>query len=303
MKLTDHDLHERVKRIDSIPTIPTIIEPLLSMLQLPTEQVKMKSVEKLVGCDESIAAQCLKMANSPLFGRTRVESVGSAITLLGLKKVQSILLSCSLNRVVPRDKWAVDPVTFWRHSLGCALVTRRLAELIAYPDTEKAYLAGLLHDLGIIVTSMVCTEQFRQCLQQAALTRTPLVDMELESLGFSHCVSGNILAQQWYLPTDLCEVIELHHTVDSNQTIPPLVCLVHLSDLLCRVRNLGYGYQEALCVDFSENAAWNALAQSFPILHTIDLARFTLDMDEWLEEVISVVDGVFAPRQTAERNG
>jgi HD-like signal output (HDOD) protein len=56
---------------DSIPIIPAILQSLLAELNQPAEQVNMLRVADLVGRDESLAAQCLRMANSPLFGRGR----------------------------------------------------------------------------------------------------------------------------------------------------------------------------------------------------------------------------------------
>jgi HD-like signal output (HDOD) protein len=56
---------------------------------------------------------------------------------------------------VPAEKWVVDLDIFWRHSFGCAMVCREFADRIGYAEPEKAYLVGLLHDIGIIVNSLV----------------------------------------------------------------------------------------------------------------------------------------------------
>jgi HD-like signal output (HDOD) protein len=121
------ELLPKIQQLEEIPSIPTIVQPLTTMLQLPVEQVDMEKVVELVSYDSTIAAQCLRMANSPLFGRRKTETVRSAILALGLKRVQSILLGCCLNRIVPVGQWVFDAVTFWRHSLGCALVSRKMA--------------------------------------------------------------------------------------------------------------------------------------------------------------------------------
>jgi putative nucleotidyltransferase with HDIG domain len=284
-----------VRWIDSIPTIPTIILPLLEMLAAPIEDVAIHSIEQLVATDPSIAAQCLKMANSPLYGVRRIESIGGALGILGLRRVQSILLTCSLNKVVSRGRWGVDPDAFWRHSLGCALVTRKMAELIAYQDLEQAYLAGLLHDLGMIVSSIVCADEFRGALQQAATRRVALNVTEQEEMGFTHCESGAILARQWRLTHEVTDVIEAHHLLDPQRPLSPLVCIVHVSDLLCRLRDLGYGYDESLNVDFTVEPSWAFLTKNYPTLDAIDLARFTFDTDEWMQEVHHVVNSVFSP--------
>jgi putative nucleotidyltransferase with HDIG domain len=223
-----------------------------------------------------------------------VETVAQAIIALGLKRVQSIVLSCALTHVLPTDKWALDAITFWRHSLACALVSRKMARLIGYQDPEKAYLAGLLHDLGILVNSLVCTEEFRRCLQHASASCSSIDKAEKQYLGFTHCESGKILAEHWHIPTDLAEGIECHHGVESSQNARALVALVHLSDLLCRVREFGYGYYEVMGVDFAGDAAWSILVENYPRLREVDLARLSLDVEAAMGEIAALVDAVFA---------
>src|SRR5580658_9451591 len=108
-------IRPKIKALESMPTVPAIVMPLTSMLQLPPEQIKLDKVVELASYDSTIAAQCLRMANSPLFGRRNTETVRSAVMALGIKRIQAIVLGCCLNNIVPADKWAMDPVTFWRH--------------------------------------------------------------------------------------------------------------------------------------------------------------------------------------------
>ncbi len=292
-------LRPAIKALEAMPTVPAIIHPLISMLRQPAEQVDMDKVVELVAYDKTIAAQCLRMANSPLFGRRQMETVRSAVMALGLKRVQAILLGCCLNTTVPANKWVLDPLIFWRHSLGCALVSRKMAQLIGYADPEKAYLAGLLHDLGILVNSLVCTEEFRVCVRAATEGHMAFDRAEAEHLGFTHCQSGKILADHWRLPDEVKEVIEFHHEVEAATTARALVSLVHLSDLLCRVRDLGYGYYEAMGVNFTGDAAWAILVQHHPPLGSIDLARLSMDIDGAMGEISAVVDAVFRTQPVA----
>lgn len=288
-------IRPRIEALDAMPAIQAIVQPLAAMLQLGPDQVDMEKVVELVSCDGTIAAHCLRMANSPLFGRRNTETVRSAVLALGLKRIEAILLGCCLNQIVPPDKWAFDAVIFWRHSMGCALVTRKMAKLIGYADPEKAYLAGLLHDLGILVNTLACTEDFRRCIQAARDTHVALHRSEEEFLGFTHCQSGKILAEHWHFSADVIEVIELHHSVTAALPGGPLVSLVHLSDLLCRLRDLGYGYYEAMGVDLAGDSAWAALVGHYPALANVDLARITMDIDGAMDEIVAVVDAVFKP--------
>src|SRR5690348_12460207 len=95
-------LRRKIRSIDSVPSMPVIIRPLLDMLQKPLEKLNVAEVVNLISCDKSLAVQCVRMANSPLFPRmNEVENVRSAVVALGLQRVQSIVLGCSLNQIVP----------------------------------------------------------------------------------------------------------------------------------------------------------------------------------------------------------
>ncbi len=292
--ITRHRLDEIrpiVASLEAMPTIPVIVQPLVSMLKLPPDEVDVEKVVELVSYDGTIAAHCLRMANSPLFGRRNSETVRGAVLALGLKRIEAILLGCCLSGIVPAQKWAFEATIFWRHSLGCALVSSKMAKLIGYPEPEKAYLAGLLHDLGILVNTVAFQEDFRQCVRLAQEGRMPLHRTEEQHLGLTHCQSGKILAEHWHFSEEVIEVIEFHHNVAASSKA--LVSLVHLSDLLCRLRDLGYGYYESMGVDLLGDVAWASLVEHYPALASMDLARLTMDIDGAMEEIVSVVDAVF----------
>src|SRR5262249_4199306 len=197
--------------------------------------------------------------------------------------------------LVPDDKWVVDPGVFWRHSFGCALVCREFANRIDYHDPDKAYLAGLLHDLGIIVNSLAYNDEYRKVLANAVSSGRPLDEEEEATLGFTHCQSGAILAKSWQLPASICEAIEWHHQVSAGPEGNPLVAIVHLADLLCRMRSIGYGYDEWRAIDLEADPAWISLTKYCPKLATIDLARLTLDLDAYVVRITALVDSIFSP--------
>lgn len=94
---------------------------------------------------------------------------------------------------------------------------------------------------------------------------------------------------------DLVEVIAHHHAVEQSQTAQPLVALVHLSDLLCRMRGLGYGYYERQRVDLISDPAWSVLLKAQPELAEVDLVRFTFELDEAVVEIHELVSAVLGP--------
>ncbi|MGD0790869.1 MAG: HDOD domain-containing protein [Terriglobales bacterium] len=292
-------LQAQIKQLDSVATAPAILKPLLDMMRLPSEEIRVEKVVELVSYDGAIAAQCVRVANSPLSGSRYIETVRAAVMALGIERVRSILFGLCVNRIIPQDKWVIGRDAFWRHALGCALVTQRMAQKIEYQEPEKAYLAGLLHDLGFLVNSVLYTEDFRECLRRAAEQHVPLHVIEEQVLGFTHCGSGQMLCEHWGLPKELVDTARCHHDVSLLPTAGPLACLVHLSDLLCRVRYLGYGYDEIMGVDLGGDAAWQILVTTYPALENMDLGRFTLDIDGAMEQIVGTVDSVFGVKSIA----
>ena len=292
-------IRERVKRIETTPSIPAVFLPLLELLNAPPEGVKLEEVVKLVSYDNTIAAQCLRVASSPLFGLARSpESIKGVVITLGLRRVETILLTCCLGNAFPTKNWALDPSVFWRHSLGCAMVCRKFSERIGAHDHDKAYMAGLLHDIGFLVNCMAFPEEFGTAVKQALQQQVSLDQAERATMGFTHCETGRALAEKWHLAADMVQVIAHHHAPEFSEGAQPLVALVHLSDLLCRVRGMGYGYYERHRVDLVHDPAWAILQEQYRDLEGVDLARFTFELDEAVSEVFELVATIFGTAAT-----
>ena len=195
--------------------------------------------------------------------------------------------------VSPQTAQQFDVRTLWEHSLGVALVSRSFARRIGYPTPEHAYLAGLLHDIGLIVNLILFPAEFGKMGKHAQQERVPIGDAETHFFGFDHAISGAFLAEQWGLSDEIKEVIRRHHQVDRAQG--------HLGSRLrgehwrpfFRVRGLGYGYEEATQVCFSSESAWRHLADKFPILMRSDIEKFTFELDTYVHEVRNLVSVLF----------
>ena len=286
-------IRERVEKLNSIPTVPAIIRPLLHYMEKPVDQVEIQRIVDLVSCDESISAQCLRVANSALYFRSReVKTVHGAIIVLGVRQVRDILLSCSLLDLLPKQNWRIDPLAFWEHSLGCALVGRHVARKIRYREPERAYLAALLHDLGELVIMLAFQEEFGAAAQLATGDKISLHQAERSALGFTHCETGKILADFWRLPEDIAEVIEHHHNVQQAKLYPVLVAVVGISDRACHLHGLGYGTTEPNGWHLDGDPAWEVLTRDYPYLAKVDPSRFLSDVEGFVAEAKKLVASI-----------
>jgi putative nucleotidyltransferase with HDIG domain len=294
---------ERVSRIEATPAIHAVFLPLLEMLNAPPNQVKLDKVIELVSYDNAIAAQCLRVANSPLFGMTKSpESIRGAVISLGLRRVETILLTCCLAQGLPVRNWIIGPEVFWRHSLGVAMVCQKLGERTHLVERELAYMAGLLHDIGLLVNCMIFPEEFSKAMELAVRKEIPLNEAESETMGFTHMDTGRLLAEKWNLGAGVVQVIACHHAPDlSAKEFQPLVAMVYFSDLLCRMRGLGYRYYEGRRVDLADNPAWDVFLRESREMEGMDLARFTFELDESIEEICQLVTTIFGQKPMAAR--
>lgn len=282
-------LAERQNLLSSIPSIPTIVQSLIGEVSQAPEKVDLNRVVDLIGRDKSIAAQCLRLANSPLMGRgTRTDSVRGAVRTLGISHIRDIALSTMMMQVTGAQN-GMDPVIFWEHSLGCAIVSRKLAKAVGFEDPEKAYLGGLLHDLGYIVNMVLFPQQEKAALGDAFQTHEFLGSVEYEKLGFSHCQSGEVLGRFWNFSDDLIEVILCHHNAKAAVINPGLVAIVSLSDRLCRSHSLGVGYVEANDPSLEWKSDWAILTERTPYASQMQWRDFVKDADSYLSEVKDLV--------------
>jgi len=283
-------LLKRLEGIDEIPTIPVVLNPLLRYLEQPLDRLDVHQVVDLISQDKSLTSRCIYMANSPLFGRwQQVDSVRGAVVALGMQRMRDIALSCSVLSLLPRDTISFDPVVFWEHSLGCALVCRQFARKIGFADPGKAYLAGLLHDIGIIAHICVAPKEFSGAMEMARKQHIPLHEAEDAVLGINHGESGRIVAQRWNFPEDLIDVVASHHDPLSAKAHRALVAVAGLSDLLCRMSGMGYGYSENRQINFLEQPGFGLLADECPQLRDFDWARFTFELEAYMDEVHGLV--------------
>jgi HD-like signal output (HDOD) protein len=294
---TSKMLQRRVSELGNLPVMPSILESLGTCLTASSGELDIPRIVELISYDKSLAAQCLRVANSAMFsGRARVQSVRQAVLALGMQRIRDIVYSCSLPQLFAGGaQRGMEQATFWRHALGTALVSQHLGELLRVSDIEKLYLAGLLHDIGILANSLLYPADFQRVLELAEASEAPLCEVEQEILEFTHCESGRVLADIWKLPADISHTIEFHHHPSADDPDGEITCVVYLADVLCRLRGLGYGYYEAREFDLAAEIPWQTLRKRHPeAAAQLDLARFTFELDQYGTEVQTTVDSIFS---------
>jgi HD-like signal output (HDOD) protein len=150
-------------------------------------------------------------------------SVEKLVKLLDPFQLRSILLPEAV-RGLFYPRWDAYVRLHWERARLCAQVCQALAVETQYPFPGEAYLAGLLHDLGVFVLLSQDPVRYGEVAAESRASGVDLDKLETKAFGLSHCQAGGFYAEHWKLPRLLLAAIKQHHRVDGNVSNP----LVHL---------------------------------------------------------------------------
>jgi HD-like signal output (HDOD) protein len=281
-----------VKGIHELPTIPEIATRVLDMFDKPN--VELEELAETILVDQVMASRVIKIVNSPFFKPMHeIKSLKRALIYLGFRQIRHIALTCSIIEAFEGRTGVFDIKTFWEHSFGVGVVAKIIAQRIRYPEIEKAYIVGIVHDIGEVFLSYYMKDGFQQVVDGLKGTNQSFVEAEEKLLGTTHCEVGYCLAKNWNFPAEYCDVIAHHHAPENATNDPTLSAIVNLADLFCSVRHLDYGEREWVSFNLAEEPAWQILKNFAPNFVDLDVERFCYELDERVPEVQDLVNSLF----------
>lgn len=284
-----------IRGMTDLPTIPAVATQVLSLLDQP--DVEIDQVAELLLTDQVMAARVLKMVNSPLYRpATVITSLKGALVYLGLRHIREFILTCSFIQSFEGKEGVLGVKPFWEHSFGVGIVARLIAAKVGYHDTEKAYIGGLIHDIGEVFLSYYLKDEFQKVVDAIRESPVQLVEAEERILGTTHCEVGLCLAREWHFPDDYCEIVACHHAPREATNAPRLAAIVNLADLFCTVRNLDYGGKEWTSFSLADEPAWAMIQEQGKKLVEFDVERFCYELDDQVEEIRDLVTNIFKDR-------
>ena len=283
---------QMVAKIDDLPTIPAVANQILQLLDQPDVQIE--EIADLMLSDQVMTARVMKLLNSPVYKPSHeITSLKRALVYLGLRHVRELALTTSLIGAFEKDTGAFEISSFWEHSFGTGMVSKVIAKLVGYKDLEKAYISGIIHNLGVVFLSAYMRDEFKSVLDAIKDKPVKLIDEEIKHFGTSHCEIGLCMARKWNFPEAYCEVIGYHHN-PSEATLDPVLCsIVNLAEMFCSVRGLDYGGIEWVSFNLQEEPAWKILKKQYPSLVDVDVERFCYELDDAIPDVKELVSSIF----------
>ncbi len=192
-----------------LPPFPAIAHRILALAS--QEEVGAHEVGALIKLDPSFSAELLRFANSALFGaRGEVTSLTQAVALLGMDRVRTMATFVAINNMVRSSVGATALRKVWMHSVATAFIAEEAARVFRL-DSESAYTAGLLHNLGILGLMSAYPDEYSRMLDVSNDFGFDLLQTERDLFDIDHCAAGAYLAQDWDFPDELAAAIATHH--------------------------------------------------------------------------------------------
>ncbi len=276
-----------IQNIQDLPTLSAVIAKMVEMLD--SQEASPKELADLIEQDQSILSAILKLVNSAFYGFPRkITSVHQAVVILGFGTVKSIALGASIFKAKPRKgaKEVFDRSALWVHSLGVATASKLIAKKIGHHDTDEAFVAGLLHDVGKVVFDTQFPSEFSEVVEKTEDENILLLEAEREILGLDHAEAGQILLFKWQLPLPVVNAVGFHHDLEkAPATYLKLAAIVHLADIICRKLKIGSGGDAR--IPKADRNAMKTLHITTPMLE--EVMHETLAQKELIEPFAEVI--------------
>ncbi len=235
-----HQVELAIGQLDSLSILPCVAAQLFP--RLLQGQFSPSASADIIESDPALTARILS-----LIGKQGVSKAGEKFSLRqGLDRLPAGLVRDALLSVkVLHEPWYDNNrKQLMLHSLTVACCAKDIAEItLPQMDSQLAYCAGLLHDIGKFALEETMPKSFVRIIEEAKSQNACSSDIEKKHLGIEHTLLGKHLAQKWCLPDAIALAIWLHHsdtvTIYQNMSEARITAVVQLADSIARQSGIG----------------------------------------------------------------
>ena len=241
-RLRDPWHRELVSRVDSVPSSLSVHIRLA--VELNSAAPSLERVGAIVAGDVGATAKLLQLVSSSFFGAPRASSDPAQWAgWLGIDTVRALVLKEGAVHALRADAPASSSLEALNgHSLKVARSAQALmeSETDGMAQVEQAYLAGLLHDVGLFLLVQHLPQRVLHVWAAARSARVSAWDIEQADFGVTHAEIGGYLLALWGAHDAIVETTALHHTPAlSAETRFGLLTAVHVANAVADAADLG----------------------------------------------------------------
>ena len=195
-------------KVITLPSLPEIA--LYINAALEKEDVSTSKLSKIIQMDPVIAARVVQVANSSLYGDTKNDSIQEALARIGIDGVRTIVMGVVLRDLfMPNTQPVIDSMTkFYEHSIRTGVICYALAKKLKGFNRDQAFMAGILHDIGVVPILVVADRHPQIAEKQNNLTAV---------LAHLKNFIGGMVLQQWEFSDKFIEVAK--HAYDWDRQV------------------------------------------------------------------------------------
>lgn len=216
-------------RLTAIPRLPTVVPKLLRSLRDPDSSAR--DYVAIINKDPVMSAAVLKLANSAYFNpiNVRIGDIERAIVKLGLNGLRSVLSAAVMQPIIQRDSpyFSQTGKRLWAHSLNTAVA----CEIVGHArrmERFKAYLMGLVHDIGKITLFSELCKQYKLNGDTSPSPQAFIPPLQTHATQLSA-----LIAKDWQLPEDICRALEEQVAIAPGKQVSPLGHLLYQANMTC----------------------------------------------------------------------
>jgi HD-like signal output (HDOD) protein len=220
---------ELVANQEQLSSLPDLYHKVRQALMDPNLDIS--DLTDLIAADPALTASLLRLANSAFYGFPRkIETLSRAISLIGLDQVGDIVLTSSLTAAFHGIRpQRMDMKRFWHGSFRRALLCRLFGRNLGSRESERAFVVGLLSDMGHLVMYQAVPDLMGIVLDTAGEGLMEQVDKERSIVGCDYTEVGAALCAAWQLPISVGSVIGNQLTPDQAGPLAPEAARLNLA--------------------------------------------------------------------------
>ncbi len=244
-RLADPNLKSVLGNITALPRPPQSVLRLNALLD--SADADIDEVVEVVESDMALTVKLFQLVNSASYGLSRtIQEVRDAVSYLGMNTVRNLAVSVEVFRsmaTVPAQH-AEFVQNLQTHATLVAGTARQL--VLVREQANEAYVAGLLHDIGLLALVSYLPDQFSELHQAAELSNLPISELEVDIVGAKHADLGAYLLNLWGLPYGVVEAVARHHdAVNLSQRKMDPTHAVCIADAIVSSHSQGLGLRES----------------------------------------------------------
>jgi len=240
------NLAQRIRNIDhKLPEAPSIILDLNTLTSDP--YATSNDIARVVHKSPSLASQLLRIVNSPFYGfPSKIDQISRAVTMIGTKEISNLAIGiCVMKQFSDIAPEIMNMDSFIRHSFATGLIARILAARLNIQQTERLFVAGLLHDIGKLIIYKHFPKHALAIFSMARASKESVYHAEEAVLGHSHVWIGRELLKKWQLPIELQDAVGAHHA-PRKASDRVAAALVQMADLMANAMGWGGSGEQAV---------------------------------------------------------